>query len=1116
MSSGRAGRDVLVVARSATTAAALERELAGDPSQHAGWPGLRVATLATLLDEALPGRLALAEPVRATPPMPPDHVWAQQLAARPVLRDRLAAWLDRVHAMAALGECVALPGPLAELRNAGWGRGDLERTVARLAAHPPAGEVHAVGFEGEAFSYCGQVGNLERALLEKLAARFVEPHGSPTESDELAPPIQCLRLADVHAEARAVAMIAQGAEDVLVLVADDATCARVRAALVRNGVPAADDEGSSVARHALVAALRPLVPVFETKGAAVLDVDDLERLLASPVVRRCPRLGKGPDDERAPGQASAIESGSRTALIQEDEPPEPATDDGGTSDEPRLSRRRLREMLVVAGRRRLTVTQWAKLLHEVAGRWEREASSDAAKAMEEGTGPDAAAKAASAARLGTARLASEVAQELARATEEGTFRALKAFASKLAPRGGGADALGLAVISALARGGGQPVTAAAFDQLVNGRVRAGHLDGGVRVLGYDDYDGRGAATLILCDVHDAGLGRVPAPDPFLSEADLARLGVASGARAVQERIALARWAARRAGRAVALASATDASGRAVSLPVDLARHLALRCDLEHASHGLGLAPDGSLASHVPPEQRDLGAYVEVGASRDTTSVQIDAEWVRAGSIVRQPAAPSSHGASAPGAASKGDPAELPLADLLAGASGIPSEVAPYLGIAGADAGLPEGFVLSASRLERLVQCMYKAFASLVLRLEARDEVAEEPDARERGTTMHALMEAALPGHRLVVPAAELDKARLDLEAALTSATDARCAPTSTGSNALGAARDGEAERRKAHWRRWVRTRVRTVDEVNKDVLAAFWKRPDVRRALDAATKAVTRETNNKSFAGRVETGLKALVRARGEEPGSMLEDPAPLIDALLSTTRKGQTENPERVAVREQLGTDSVRSAVEALGGHFRATALPLLPSPLGDDRVIAAEVPIGGADGSAGTMKLGDHGLVVRGRIDALVLHEGPTVGKRGWIVLDHKTKTSPTEQDALTSFVSPQLAFYALAVGQGLAQPKDDPHRARLPVVGVCADPTSQADKELVRWPFVPEDADRATRAFSALLDRAKEGAFPLWPHPSSCRLESRAYCDFAEMCRRRAHAFATLPETEGAEQP
>ncbi len=1096
-----AGRDVLVVARSTATARAIQLELARLGRDGAGWPGLRIATVAGLLGEASPGDLLPRSDRGASNELPPEHPWAAQLADRPLLRDRLAAWLDKAHALVALGQPVKLSEPLAALLAAGWGRGDDTTATQRFLARPPSGDAFAVGFEGGTFSYAGRLGRLERAIVSKLGARVLAPHGSPSDARGGAK-IPCWRVADVHAEARAAAMVARGARDVLVLVADDTTADRVRATLSRNGIAAADDDGASVAHHALAAAIRPLVPVFESKGDAALDVEDLERLLASPVVRRRPRLAP-------PAKlASPVEEPAE----DEDEDAADAAAPEATAEAPRLSRKRLRDILVATRRRRLPVKDWVARLDVVEAKWTEDEAKDAKRPTPRGDHTAEGRALSIASKRATLGLLRDTLVALHSAAQEGTLGALGTFARKLGPRLGWADAAGTIVVDSLRRAGHQSVTVAAFDEALASNVGVGALHEGARLVSYDAYDGRSAQTLVLCDVHDAGVGRVPSPNPFLSDDDLRELGLATGADAVRERLDLARWAARivgeSGGRVVAIASGADASGRAVSLPVDLANELEITLDARAANHGFTLAtPAGSEQEATPlPELHDLGVYVAGAAGRNDVTVQIDAEWVRTGAVVGAKVAEKQSSAAEPKVPA---PAERSLPELLKDSRPAPDALAPFLGLAGEDGALAEDFVLSASRLEKLTQCLYKGFAAHVLRLKERDDVTEEADARQRGTDVHEFMEKALVEHQLTVPAARIAEARAELAAALAKQTRASAEPDTASDDALATAQRGSSERQAKHWGVWVENRVQTDEEVRKAALALFWKNVS-RTELARAVAALSPNDFVPGTRDRVEAGLKALLIAHRGDSARMLAEPQILIDELPASPAKGGRKNPKRAAVEARLDTPEAREAIATLGTLFEERVNRLHPNGDGDDLVESAEVPIAADPGAGTTISLGALTSPASGSIDALVRHRGPGPETSGYIVLDHKTGSKPSQSAALTSLVSPQLAFYALAAQQGLARPKGEPAPPKLPVLAVMVDATSKADETPARWPFGEAEARRAHEVFGEVLQLARAGTFPLAPHPLGCPLEKAGYCDYAELCRYRERAHEIAPET------
>jgi RecB family exonuclease len=1042
----------------------------------------------------------------AAPPLPQSHAWSAALAKRPALRERLRAHLDAIHALAAFDLRPALRPELAELRDAGWGKGDRTLAAARLAAAPPPrGAVLTVGFGEPPFSFGGRVGLLERAVLARLGARGVEPSNAPSLAARLAQPLPTWRVADVHAEARAAAMLAQGRPNVLLLVADDATESRAHATLARNGINVADDGATAHATHALVAASRALVPLFEQHGAALLHYEDLARLMASPVVsRRMPRFQPAEDlEDEKPSEGEGQGEGEGESEHDDDAPIVPGPD--------RVSLRYLHEAFVACGRLRLSADAWEQAFNAVATRWKAERADAVAR------GKAGEALAPFDRRIGTARVLAARMQLLTRSASRGTLGALGDFLRSVGLRMSGGDRLGTRIIDSLREAGEQPATLEAFADAIGGGMGSGRLDEGVQILAYDDYDGRAADLLILLDVHDKGLGRVSAPDPFLTDEDRRALGLAPGLEATGERIALARWAVTRAAKAIAIATETDATGRRVAIPVDLRAELSFARDLTPASYGLQIEANAEDARELP-EQRDLGALNAGSGSREPDSVctQVDAEWARAGFAFERAEAPERLDvpeASVDAAAvSVRDPAERSLMELRAKAAPVHVDLEDFFGFVGKERALPADFRLSASRLTNFMQCMYKGFCASVLRLTERDEVSEELDAKARGTRAHAVLEAALKDQYLIVPAARLAQARADILARLVSETGKALAKAgSMGHAPLDRALAGESARWNAHWKTWVETRVRAPDEANDSLLRNAKKGLTEDPAWTAAIASLTEgATLSKATVGRLKDALWTALSDTNGDLSSLPKAPKAFLDSLLTAKKPSAGNLDEAKAVRGRLGLPETKAALQQLGELYRTDVFPTLCPSTRDDQIIATELDFGIKSGKAPlTMRLGAEPISVSGQIDALVRHQGPAADTARWHVMDHKTGAAPKVADMIDSLIAPQLAFYALALEERReASEKDE--QAPLPVGALIIDTTFKG--ATTRVSPSPAQLARARDIFGRTLDSARAGDFALAPHPCGCPLEERGYCAFDEICRHRAGTHR-IEEPDGA---
>ncbi len=1068
-------QDLWLICRGRQTARTVLLSLAGRP-QAASYAGLRVATLSAVLAEASGAALLGAPREVSSPLLPQTHPWAAKLATRPGLRRLLRGHLERLHLLCAAGVTPSgLRPELTALLSAGWGKTARVRAAEQLRRRVPKDtRVVSVGFGPEGFSFAGQVGLLERALLRTLGAAPLDASAPPAKL----PPRSLTThvLADPHAEARAIAEAALGQPDgVLVLVPDEATDSRVRAALWRNGVRVADRGFSALSHHALVALLRPLVPLVGSKGEEPVDYEAIVHLLLSPVLSR--RALTGPKEEVAEDPFAYEDD-----FLAEEEP------DETHEQRSRLSPRHARELLLRCRRVRATLPEWRDRLRgeafELTGK--------------EGNARDEAQQKALRSRLSSAQVLIDRLELLLECAREGTLAGLARFVRTVGLADKKSDKLGHAVARALAAAGATPASAEAFEEVLSGALASSRLEEGVEVLAYEDYDGRRSKLVLCAGVHDKGLSRAGVHDPFLGESDHAALGLAHGQAKVHERLLLLRWAVSRAGAAAAFSTKTDASGRRVSLPAELAAEVALDAGRRHAAYGLPLPGEGHHAGALP-ELADLLALrpAEVTgaeASDDDACEQLDAEWVRAGYRI--------HGRTAPGLPPTPPlDTRAPLSRLLQEREGLlPGSLRPLLGYVGGPA-LPERFVLSATRLSDFTQCLFRAFLAHALRLKAPQDVEEEYTPSEIGDFLHDALAKATGGLRWVVPQAELSATRAKALETLCAATEQRFAREdpdlgSDLSRAILSARAGVVERWKRHWAKYLDARITSVEAHNAEVfrwVARVMKGwPELSDALTALGRE---ELPSKAAKERLEKSVAAgLLESQGDFEQALDTG------ALLCLLKDGPRSGDEIGAVKRRLATPEARARVGKLFDKFRAVAEGQLAAPEGDQEVVAVELPFGAAEHSRGApavLALGAHGVAVQGRLDAVVLSRGRKAGGGHYKVVDYKTggpaQTALQDVEALTH---PQLLFYGLALRERLAEAPGE--LSPLPIKEVAYDAVK--DKP-VRVTLGPTQLDEAAESFGALLDRAQEGQFALHPHPLRCPLvDSTKRCDFAEVCRFR----------------
>ncbi|GDX78291.1 hypothetical protein LBMAG42_01020 [Deltaproteobacteria bacterium] len=1021
----RAGEAIVVCRTGASRRAALAELLTGE----GGLENVRVVTLPALVHEG--AATPLTARVRALEGLPPAHPWAARLGDRRQLRQRLREHVAEAHRVKALGGDISgLPAELLQLVNAMWGvPDDLPGWPAASLLSP--GSIVPFGFEGpEGTTFAGTLTGAGRVLAERLGLLRMFAVPAPVVG------LPAVLVSDVGAEARRAALEVEKAASALILVTDAATEDRMRSSLRRNGIQVADPPGANLRHHALAAVLRLLLPVFEARGEDTLTQPDVYTLLTHPVLSRAPR-------KASLGAVKAL-GGDRTS---------------------RLSTRRFRKLLRGTRRFRDSPAGWVKLFCEAIEGFDRKKVAGPGEGEEP---PETSAEVRITAQIALGKL-----EAIASAAMKGTFAALAEVLGALGLSKPD-DPVGNAIRGALRSLGESPVTDELFDSALDGSVDGGRLPEGVAILRYDEYDGRGADVLVLADVHHKGLGAAPGADPFLGSAALAALRCSTPADVVRERLELARWAASRATRCVAVVATHDAGARAVVPPVEL--------DLRFAEPE---PPPDSYGLALPLPENAARAELPAGPRVARVAEQVDAEWVRAGFRLV--------GARPPGAVPE-EELKPTLALSLSRDDARPDDLRRWLGFAG-DApesvdGLPKDYVLSATRLERFTTCMYKAYAAEVLRLREPEEMEEDAGARDVGTAAHKVLELAGKERNLrwVVADAELGEARKRLLEATSGAMDAQIQIVRDKEGrheetpALAGARHGLTRRWGNHWRKYVTTRLTSVsDELLREApsrRAALL--PAAVEAASALIPGVAKST------GEALAGVIARTLAADPSAGALRV-------ALRRPLAKASKPDAATLAAAAEAEFPAV---VGALIGQATALRSAASHYASGDGLIIAAEdgAAFGGASDPA-AMTLGRGGIAVTGTIDAIVEWLAPAA-EAGLEIVDFKTGKAPPGNAAkvLESFAAPQLTFYALAARHELVAAA----RGK-PVRRVAYDMVVSLKN--MRHDLVGDVLDRAEATYGALLDRARDGDYPLAPLHDSCPLTGKGYCDFKEACRLRA---------------
>jgi len=1048
------GAPLLVVCRTGATVRAVYRRLAEEATQgrRAGFADLQVTTIRGLVAAAAPRPLKAAPTSTDGDVLPDGHPWRELLRERPGLTRELRTRMGLVHEAAAAS--VTLENLRPELRallDAGWGRPASLEGMRRLLSAPKAAARCLA--VGFAPGEFSFLGGFPRADRALLArlGATLIDAGDPTGIARV--PIEALRLPDTAAEARAAAVKAAGA------AAGSSILVLVASEATGDRVRAALRRNgiTSAADGALPLTRHSLVSIL-TPLLPVFASQGREPLEARNLIRLCtdPVLARtAPKSRRVKG-------------------------DGG--ERPRASVRHVRDMILSCRRVRATLDEWIAALGEIERQRDRKLKA-----------ADEESKASAANRLASAQVLLALVQALAEnARGGGRLGDMARFLSDVELSDPKDDRLGRAIRGRLSSEGYRPADPDSYAEALGDALASGRVDDGVQVLPYASYDGRGADLLLLLDVHGKGIAHAPAPDPFFTPMDQRLLGIPPPLEMIQERLAIARWASTRARRTLAIVAETDATGRRVSRPVDL--DLTLDEHLLDASYGL---------SFELPERADCQVLGIGLPERDDFCTQVDAEWARRGATVGEP-----HPEGTP-AEETGSLLDYVRKDLLR----IPDDLLPFLGKSGATTGgdgLPQGFTLSASRLGHFTNCLYRAFCRSVLGLRPQEDVKEDLDAKEVGTAVHRALQQGLQGVRLVVPQAHLDLARREAMKRLERATEAaveeevKDRPAGSDTPPISLARQGVRSRWQRHWAHYLERRIISLEEAEEEARGAALEDLEESEFLTASVDALCpglKPTPRDDFQGNL---LGSLGRHGGDIGGILLD--SGLFDGIA----------PKNVSIISEAMSQPVpRAKLEALCATARERLTGVGFAPDGDMEIVAAELAFGLPGGKEPTfLQMGRSKIAVSGSIDAIAQRQGtPGLAVSPCKVIDYKTgRTKGVPAKLLDNLLDPQLAFYAIVLegAQHLLTRKDG---RPLRVEAIERDGVRALDMKEVA--FGETDRERVHKVLGALLDHARDGSYPLIPHPQGCPLLKPfgTYCDFQEICRLRPQYSS--PEVESAEE-
>ena len=1103
------GRRVTVMCRSASVRRGVLSAMASSPEGQA-WLGVDVITVETALAEATPHGIGDND---AGGDLPEGHEWRDLVAARPRLRAHLRSLCESAAIRIATG---AEPADLQEHPVISLAEGVLQRArvrawtslLHRVEAHggpETRRSIIACGFAPAdadiAMTHGGRVDGAWRTLLNAVPENrqcSLAPDGSwhiaNVEGPVACTSLQTCHVSDVAAEARiATQRIAQYIEThkepndpVLVLYALPGTGERIRATLERNGVSGAADAGESLRSHGLASVCLDLAAIIEIVRAgadAPVPKHLVNKFLSSPMLVRSEEPGVvGQGD---PQWQIVVES---------------LGDQGA-----RMSLRHLHEILQDARRSTATLDQW--ITHVDA--WTHAALAKFQEAQGEHLGNDSDSedeerRARAARRCISAWLVGEKLRALRGCAQVGTFRKLAELLTELGVRDAGSAAAS-AIRSGLHGMGDRPVSYEDLAEVLDGGTRSNSLSHRLCMMPYHEYDGRHSGLLVLLDLHSKGIAALPAPDPICDAALATWLGRPAPEQAVRERFALLRCAAHGAKATLAVVAHRGADARAVVPPLQL----------ELTGDAGAMVHDHALSERGVPENEDRESFARCnGGTRTEWDIQVDAEWCRSGARLHEEGKTLQALEDLP-------PKTSSIADYMQ-CDHRPADVKPFLGLVGTAAkpdaerpGLPSGFTFSPSKVGKFTGCMYRGWASSIVRISAPEEKDEDLLASEIGDAIHEVLHDTLfgghwpDGHppALVVADADVDAVRLDLCNRLIERTQAHIDETHAGEDLVAKSRATQLRRWQNHWHIYVKKFVVGLSEAREDRNGRLWEA--ILRAYGCSPDELRLGVGGEVLHGQADTPTKAvgklvlaaLMACDNPAAPSAARITEAFFAACEETEWKGVGQK-HQTALRQ--GAQANIAAAVANPGSAVCRCLGAIEEHWEDLPAVGDRVPNEGERPFGQppdllAIPIGPQiSMPVRGKADLILARrfEGVPIDRNPAPieVVDFKTGSSDnsaSRDEIFKSLLKPQLGVYGSAFS--------GEHR-RVVALTISAVRKGARDRTVVLPPRQLEEFGE--RLGSVLRPGMLDGDFALRPHPRACPIlqERGRYCDFSSACRLR----------------